>query len=156
MSAAASGMPSVNTAIGARTDAATTLSTRPRNFCAGSKRTISARMASTATYNQQQLVQEPEMREHEEAGISGIGGMAGGAPPNILAMPACQTKPISGVSSSQKMISGRAMRSARFAQNPPVPSFWCSRRAKYPAMKKNSDMRKMCETKAASPRNCAG
>ena len=48
------------------------------------------------------------------------------------------------------------MRIARFAQKPPVPSLWCSSRAKNPAMKKNSDMRKMCETKAASPRKALG
>src|SRR5687768_1895243 len=48
------------------------------------------------------------------------------------------------------MTSGTTMRFARFDQKPPVPSLLCSTRAKKPAMKKNSDMRKTCVTNAAS------
>jgi hypothetical protein len=78
------------------------------------------------------------------------------APPVVFAKPIVQTTAIAGKRIIQPMTSGTAMRFARFVQKPRVPSFWCITRAKNPAMKKNSDMRKMCVTKAASERNGLG
>ena len=58
---------------------------------ASSMRSTMARSAMHRHVQQQQLVEEPQVREREEArGISGISGMAGGAPPIILAMPTDQ------------------------------------------------------------------
>ncbi len=76
--------------------------------------------------------------------------MGGNAPPNTLVIPMVQTYPITGNSTTHPTMKGMRMRMARLRTNAPVPSFWCSSRAKKPAMKKNSDMRKMCVTNAAS------
>ena len=109
--------PSVNTAIIGASNRHDPVH-QAAEFLRGIEADDEARMARTATYNHSNWYRNQRCVSMKKPGMSGIAGIAGGAPPNILALPACQTRPITGVSSSQKMISGRAMRSARFAQNP--------------------------------------
>src|SRR5690348_11404360 len=85
-----------------------------------------------------------------------MGGGAGGLPANTLLAPQLHTARMAGVRMTQPATSGTAMRLPRFAQKPRAPSLWNNMRPKNPAMKKNSDMRKMCDTKAASARNGLG
>ena len=70
-------------------------------------------------------------------------GAAGSVPPNVFARPHSHTASTDGARTSQPTINGTPMRFARSRPKPRTPRRWNSSRAKKPAIRKNSDIRKM-------------
>ena len=71
-------------------------------------------------------------------------GGGGILPPNVFIRPQIHTAAIIGKTIIQPATSGSRMRFARSRQKPRTPLRCIIRRAKKPATKKNSVMRKMC------------
>ena len=71
-------------------------------------------------------------------------------PPNVFVRPQIHTAAIAGKSTTQPATSGTRMRFDRSRQKPRAPLRWNIMRAKKPATKKNSDMRKMCDAKSST------
>ena len=71
-------------------------------------------------------------------------------PPKVFVSPQIHTAAMAGKSTTQPASSGTRIRLARFPQKPRAPRRSNIIRAKKPATKKNSDIRKMCDANSST------